>query len=221
VAGAGINTVDSYDIHGDGMLELYDRLSAIGQENNAVAVIGTGLDPGVDSMVRGIFEIVAPRGITYTNFGPGMSMGHTTVVKAMPGVADALSVTLPLGAGLHRRMVYVVLAEGHDFASVAAGIKADAYFVRDETHVLQVESVSALHDVGHGMNIVRKGASGASDNQQLTFDMRVNNPAATGQIMAAAARACYRQKPGCYTMLEIPAADFLPGERNDLIKRMV
>jgi diaminopimelate dehydrogenase len=138
-------------------------------------------------------------------------MGHTTVVKAMPGVADALSVTLPLGAGLHRRMVYVVLAEGHDFASVAASIKADAYFVRDETHVMQVESVSTLQDVGHGMNILRKGASGASDN----------NPAVTAQMMVASARASMRQAAGCYTVLEIPLIDFLPGEREKIIRRLV
>jgi diaminopimelate dehydrogenase len=217
----GVNTIDSYDLHGNAMADLYDNLNKISRENNAVAVIGTGMDPGVDSMMRGIFELCTPRGMTYTNFGPGMSMGHTVAVKAINGVKDALSLTIPLGTGLHRRMVYIELATGHDFGEVAAAIKADAYFIKDETHVMQVENVSILQDAGHGVYMVRKGVSGKTDNQLLTFDMRVNNPALTGQVMVAAARASCKQKPGCYTMLDIPVKDFLVDEHAALLKRMV
>ena len=31
------------------------------------------------------FEFMAPAGITYTNFGPGMSMGHTVLPVQLPG----------------------------------------------------------------------------------------------------------------------------------------
>ena len=70
--------------------------------------MAAGWDPGTDSVVRTLLEAMAPKGHTYTNFGPGMSMGHTVAVKAIPGVKDALSMTIPLGTGIHRRMVYVL-----------------------------------------------------------------------------------------------------------------
>ena len=34
-------------------------------------------------------------------------MGHSVAVKAIEGVKDALSITIPVGTGIHRRMVYV------------------------------------------------------------------------------------------------------------------
>ena len=48
-------------------------------------------------MVHALLEAMVPKGITYTNFGPGMSMGHTVAVKAIEGVKAALSMTIPLG----------------------------------------------------------------------------------------------------------------------------
>lgn len=216
----GIHTVDSYDIHGD-LADLRRRLDPVAREHGAVAVISAGWDPGTDSMIRGMLEFMAPRGITYTNFGPGMSMGHSVAVKAIPGVRDALSMTIPAGMGVHRRAVYVELEPGADFAAVEQAIKADPYFVRDETRVTQVESVSQLVDVGHGVVMERKGVSGATHNQQFRFEMRINNPALTAQVMVAALRAAARQKPGCYTMIEIPVVDFLPGDRETWIRKLV
>ena len=60
-----------------------------------------------------------------------MSMGHTVAVKAIEGVKAALSMTIPLGTGVHRRMVYIEVKEGYDFKQVAAASKADDYFAHD------------------------------------------------------------------------------------------
>ena len=57
------------------------------------------------------------------------------------GVKNALSMTIPLGEGIHRRMVYVELEEGYKLEDVTKAIKADPYFANDETHVFQVASV--------------------------------------------------------------------------------
>jgi len=166
-------------------------------------------------------EAAAPKGLTYTNFGPGMSMGHTVAVKTMPGVKKALSVTIPLGTGIHRRMVYVELHDINNAAEITQAIKNDPYFVNDETHVIIVGDVDALQDKGHGVNMVRKGVSGMTDNQLFEFNMRINNPALTAQIMISAGRATMRQAAGCYTMIEIPMIDLLAGEREGIIRRMV
>ena len=216
----GIRTVDSFDIHTD-IVSLRRSLGQTACRHNSVSIISAGWDPGSDSVVRALLQAIAPKGITYTNFGPGMSMGHTVAVKAISGVKAALSMTIPTGTGIHRRMVYVEIEAGHDFSTVAAAIKADPYFAHDETHVMQVESVDALLDMGHGVNLTRKGVSGKTQNQLFEFNMRINNPALTGQVLVCAARAAMRQQPGCYTMIEIPVIDFLPGNREDLIKALV
>lgn len=213
----GINTVDSFDIHTQ-IPELRKRLDSEAKAGNAVSVLSAGWDPGSDSVVRALLEAVAPKGITYTNFGPGMSMGHTVAVKSKEGVKDALSMTIPLGTGIHRRMVYVELLPGYNLDQVTKAIKEDPYFASDETHVMAVESVDALKDVGHGVNMVRKGVSGKTHSQRFEFDMTINNPALTAQILVACARATFRLNPGCYTMIEIPVIDLLPGDRDKWIK---
>lgn len=216
----GINTVDSYDIHGQ-LVDLKEELDAIAREHDAVAVVAAGWDPGTDSVIRTLLEAMAPRGITYTNFGPGMSMGHSVAVRAIDGVKDALSITVPAGQGVHRRLVYVELEEGADFEAVRSRILQDPYFVNDETRVQQVPSVRELVDVGHGVRIERKGVSGRTHNQMFTYDMRITNPALTAQVMVAAARASFQQAPGAYTLVEIPPIDLLPGDRNALLRRLV
>ena len=216
----GINTVDSFDIHTQ-IVELRRSLDAEAKAHGAVSVVSAGWDPGSDSIVRTLMESLAPKGVSYTNFGPGRSMGHSVAVRAIEGVKDALSVTIPLGTGIHRRMVYVELLPGHDLATVAAAIKAGPYFVNDESHVQQVGSVDALNDVGHGVNLVRKGVSGATHNQLFEFNMRINNPALTAQVLVNVARASLRQQPGAYTMIELPVIDMLPGDREDIIRHLV
>lgn len=216
----GINTVDSFDIHTQ-IPELRKRLDTAAKAHGAVSVLSAGWDPGSDSVVRTLMEAIAPKGMTYTNFGPGASMGHSVCARSKDGVRDAMSVTIPLGTGIHRRMVYVELEPGAELEKVTADIKADPYFASDETHVIAVDCVDMVRDTGHGVNLVRKGVSGKTQNQLMEFDMKINNPALTGQILVCVARATFRLRPGCYTMPEIPVIDLLPGDRDEWIGRLV
>ncbi|MDO4695862.1 diaminopimelate dehydrogenase [Porphyromonas sp.] len=216
----GINTVDSFDIHGE-IADLRRKLNIVAKEHGVRAVLAAGWDPGSDSVIRTLMQAMIPQGITYTDFGPGMSMGHSVAARAIEGVADALSMTIPVGTSIHRRMVYVELKEGYTIEDVSARLKADDYFSHDETHVIAVPSVDALKDMGHGVNMSRKGVSGKTHNQLLHFDMKINNPALTAQILVASARAAMRQKPGAYTLPEIPPIDLLPGERDEWIEKLV
>ena len=217
----GINTVDCFDIHGEALWNLRQQLDKAGKTHGTVSIVSAGWDPGTDSVLRTLLEAMAPKGITYTNFGPGMSMGHTVVVKSKTGVRNALSMTIPTGAGVHRRMVYVELEPGADFAAVEQSILTDDYFVKDQTVVTQVDNVDALLDMGHGVLMERKGVSGVTQNQLFEFRMKINNPALTAQIMTACGRAAMRQQPGAYTMPEIPVFDLLPGDRESLVKKLV
>ena len=216
----GINTVDSFDIHTE-IRGYRERLMQLNRETKTVSVIAAGWDPGSDSIVRTLMQGLAPKGLSYTNFGPGMSMGHSVCVRSKAGVKNALSMTIPLGEGIHRRMVYVELEEGAKLEEVTAAVKADPYFANDETHVFAVNSVDDVRDMGHGVHMVRKGVSGRTQNQRLEFNMSINNPALTGQVLVNVARASMRQQPGCYTMIEIPVVDLLPGDRADLVQQLV
>ena len=216
----GICTVDSYDIH-TSIADVRKKLDDVAKQYGSKSIMSAGWDPGSDSVVRALCEALMPKGLTYTNFGPGMSMGHTVAVKAVDGVKEALSMTIPVGTGIHRRMVYIELESGADFALVSKTIKEDPYFVHDETHVMQVDSVDALKDVGHGVNLVRKGVSGITGNQRLEFNMSINNPGLTGQILVSSARAVVKQNPGCYTMIEIAPIDYLFGDVDSLVRSLV
>lgn len=224
LAARGICTVDSFDIHGQ-IWQLRSAMDAVCQANRTVSIISAGWDPGSDSMVRALLLALAPKGLTYTNFGPGRSMGHTVAAKAIKGVKNALSMTIPLGTGIHRRMVYIELEQGADFRTVESAILADDYFAHDETHVIAVDSIDALNNVAHGVNLVRNGVSGATHNQRFEFNMAINNPALTGQVMVSCARAALRLRQrgqfGSKTMIELAPIDLLPGSTEQLVKALV
>ena len=216
----GINTVDSFDIH-TSILDYRTRQMQNNKKTNTVSVIAAGWDPGSDSVVRVLMQALAPKGLSYTNFGPGMSMGHSVVARSKKGVKNALSMTIPLGEGIHRRMVYVELEDGASLDEVTKEIKADDYFAHDELHVFAVKSVDEVKDMGHGVHMTRKGVSGKTQNQRISFDMSINNPALTAQVLVDVARATTRLQPGCYTMPEIPVIDLLPGTREEIVATLV
>ena len=221
--GKGYNTVDSFDIH-DRIVETIGQLEAQAVKGKAVAVTAAGWDPGTDSVLRALFEAMVPRGTTFTNFGRGRSMGHSVAARAIKGVADAVSITIPVGGGRHSRLVYVVLEEGENLADVTARIKADDYFAHDPLDVRQCrdrEELAFVADQSHGVLMERTGASGMTDNQILKFDMRINNPALTAQVLVSCARATTRLQAGCHTLIEVPPIAMLRGERMDIISRMV
>ena len=224
LAAKGICTVDSFDIHGQ-IGGLREQLNPTCTANRTVSIISAGWDPGTDSVVRALLLSMAPQGITYTDFGPGRSMGHSVAAKAIDGVKNALSMTIPLGTGVHRRIVYIELEQGADFKTVEAKLLKDDYFAHDETHVIEVENVEALNNVAHGVHLTRSGVSGETHNQRFEFNMQINNPALTGQVMASCVRAAYRMKQrgqyGCKTMIEIAPIDLLVGSAEENIKALV
>lgn len=216
----GIHTVDSFDIH-SGIWDYKMELEPIAKQSNSVAIISSGWDPGSNSIVRTLFEAMAPKGVTYTNFGPGMSMGHTVAAKAVEGVKKALSITVPKGSGVHQRKVYIEIEDGFPFSEVEKSIKKDAYFAKDETQVILVDDVDSLINSNHAAHITRDGVSGVTPHQQMEFKMAINNPALTAQLMVSAARATTKLQPGAYTLIEVPVIDMLGGDKEEVIKRLV
>jgi len=219
----GLHTVDSFDIHSE-IPALARKLDAAAKASGKAAVTAAGWDPGTNSVLRALFEAMAPVGTTFTNFGRGRSMGHSVAARAVAAVADAMSVTIPLGGGRHSRLVYVLPEPGASQDTIRETIAADPYFSSDPLEVRFVrshEELYAVTDDSHGVLMERTGASACSSNQQFRFDMRIDNPALTGQVLVAAARAAARMAPGCYTLIDIPPVALLPGERMDHVARLV
>ncbi|MCU0784928.1 MAG: hypothetical protein MUF81_12975, partial [Verrucomicrobia bacterium] len=112
---SGICTVDCFDMHGEPFLNLRATLSPVAIANGSVSVMGAGVDPGVSTIMRSLFELWAPTGLTYVTYGPGMSMGHTVAAKSYAGVKDALSITRPGDPGCHKRDLYLEITDGYEF----------------------------------------------------------------------------------------------------------
>lgn len=215
----GISTVDSFDIH-DEIIDTKKRLDAIAKKNGVVSILGAGWDPGSDSVIRCLMQIVCPHSLTTTTFGGkkgGRSMGHTAAVKAIAGVKDAVSLTLPFGAGHQKRLVYVELEPNADFNVIVDAIRKDDYFKNDPTDVVAVDDVSKYNTLNHGGQIER-----FSNDVTQKYKIEGINPLMTANVLVGAARAAYRaqlaEQAGAYTMIERPLVDFIPGTLEDQLK---
>ncbi|MDL2226903.1 diaminopimelate dehydrogenase [Deltaproteobacteria bacterium OttesenSCG-928-M10] len=220
---AGLHTVDSFDIHGQ-VPAVVERLEKEAVKAGRAAITAAGWDPGTDSVLRALFEAMAPVGTTFTNFGRGRSMGHSVAARAVEGVADAVSLTIPIGGGRHSRLVYVLPESGAAPEAIRAALAADDYFSHDPLDVRFVADAAELAlaaDNSHGVLMERLGASGAASNQRFSFDMRIDNPALTAQVLAACARAATRLSPGAYTLIDVPPVALLPGDRMSHVARLV
>ncbi len=218
---AGIHTVDCFDLHGEPFLRLKNTLDPAARQAGTAAIMGGGVDPGVSTMIRALFEMWAPTGLTYVTYGPGMSMGHSVAARSYAGVKDALSITRPGDPGCHKRDLYLELEPGADFEAVKNAILKDPYFIKDDVRVFQVPDVTPLVDTGHAIQVFRKGGACGIDNQLLRFETTFHNPASTAQVLVSCARAATRLSPGAHTMLEVPLGYFLPASLDELSQRLV
>lgn len=217
----GIRTVDCFDMHGEFFVSLKHTLDPIAKANGVAAIMGCGVDPGVSTMIRAIFELWATTGISYVTYGPGMSMGHTVAAKSYPGVKDALAITRPGEPGRHKRELYLELEPGASLKKIKKSIMEDPYFSHDDVRFIEVDKVAPLVDRGHRIHIARKGGASGVDNQLLDFETTFHNPASTAQVLVNAARAVTQMPPGAYTMLEVPLIHFLNEDSESLMRRVV
>ncbi len=208
----GINTIDSYDEHSR-IVSIRRELDISAKTKKVVSITGAGWDPGTDSAIRALMKIVSITGFTSTTFGGengGRSMGHTVQVKQVPGVKDAVALTLANGRGKHKRKVYVELQKDADFATVENAIVTDPYFKNDPTEVIEVKSINKYNTLNHSVCLER---TGMQVNQK--YEAEGVNPEFTANIMVSCVRACMKayvdEDYGTYTFIERPLVDYLPG----------
>ena len=87
-----------------------------------------------------------------------------------------------------------------------------------ETPLLQKRLIDAWEKV---TGAVVERYTGEKFIKNQTLFVKINNPALTAQVLVNVARASMRQQPGCYTMIEIPVIDLLPGDREEIVGHLV
>jgi len=236
------NTVDSFDNH----IKIPEYLAAVdAATNNTTAIISTGWDPGLFSIMRTLFQAVLPHGASYTFWGEGVSQGHSDAIRQVEGVSHAIQYTVPLEDAVnlvrsgampeltprqrHLRVCYVVAEPGADKAAIEATVKSmPNYFAEYETeiHFVGIDEFLANHTrMPHGGMVLRSGLTGET-KQGIEFSLKLDsNPEFTGSVMTAYARAAYRLANeglfGAKTALDIPLSYLSLNDRATTIKDLL
>ncbi|MCK9454092.1 MAG: diaminopimelate dehydrogenase [Sulfurimonas sp.] len=211
------NIVDSYDTHAK-IPEYFSSVDKPSCENNKVAMIAIGWDPGMFSVNRLYGEAILPEGETYTFWGKGLSQGHSDAIRRVNGVKDGVQYTLPSAQAIekvrsgvrptlstkekHTRECYVVLEDGADAAAVESEIKnMPNYFEPYDTtvHFISQEELLKNHNkMPHGGFVIRSGSSSKQNSQVVEYSLALeSNPEFTASVMVAYARATYRLYKKC------------------------
>lgn len=188
------NIVDSFDRH-----EVLDahlaRLDAAARESGHVAITAAGWDPGLMSLARLYFSAFLPYGVTQTQWGPGISRGHTEVLRSIRGVEGAVQLTIPIdteqsdtkqsGSELfssdvtdcharHRRVCCIVPSPGAERADIERAIRSHEYFRGYDTQVRFVTRAELDALCGgegrdrHGGRVERVGVSGGAGRTEVS-----------------------------------------------------
>lgn len=239
------NTVDSFDIHKN-IPEYEKQMDELAKENEKIAIISTGWDPGLFSIIRTYSEAILEEGSTYTLWGKGISQGHSAAVRNIEGIKDASQYTIPKkefiekvknGKNLefspetaHIREVFAVAKEGYDKKELEEKIKSiPNYFDKYQTvvHFISQEELNKNHKgMPHGGKVLRVGQS--PNQNQATIELSLaleNNPDFTAAVNIAYARAAYNlkkeKKKGAYTVIDIAPKYLLKEKRQELIKKFI
>jgi len=241
------NVVDSFDTHKK-IPEHFANVDKVAKENDNIAIISVGWDPGMFSVNRLYAESIMPNGTTYTFWGYGVSQGHSDAIRRIDGVKDARQYTVPIEEAVavvregdcpnyttgekHRRECYVVVEEGADKERIEREIKTmPNYFDEYETTVnfISEEELKREHSkMPHGGMVIRNGKTGMNLENTHTIEYNLNlesNPEFTSSVLVAFARAIYRMKregkTGCITVFDVPPAYLSPKSAEELRKELL
>lgn len=241
------NVIDSFDTHAN-IPQHFQDVDNAAKQNNTLALISCGWDPGMFSLNRVYAESVLPGGATYTFWGKGVSQGHSDAIRRIKGVLDARQYTVPVESALeavrsgknpqlttrqkHTRECFVVVEEGADKASIEKQIKEmPNYFADYDTTVnfISMEELKEKHNgIPHGGFVIRSGQTGEHDeyNNVIEYSLKLDsNPAFTSSVLVAYARAVYRMskegKTGCITVLDVAPSYLSPLSGEELRAKML
>ena len=237
------NIIDSFDNHEE-ISTHFNKIDKLAKQNNKLALISCGWDPGLFSLMRVLFEAILPNGINYVFYGKGLSQGHSDAIRRIKGVKKAVQYTVPYTDSIEKvrkgtmprfksikemmwRDCYVVLEEKTDKDKILKEIKQmPNYFApyNTEVHFISEEEFDQNHtNMSHGGFVLRNGKTN-QNNHIIEFSLNLDsNPEFTASVLVAYARAIYKLKNqgkvGALTVLDIPFGYLL--NKNYLSTKMV
>jgi len=236
------NIVDSYDNHSK-IPEYLAEINAVA--TSTTAVVASGWDPGLFSMMRLLSEAILPDGKGYTFWGKGVSQGHSDAIRRIQGVKNAVQYTVPIKSAIaavrrgtmpkldmrrkHLRECYVVAHPGANKSDIERKIKTmPNYFADYDTSVKFIENDELLSDhskMPHGGVVMHSGRTGENEHM-IEYSLKLDsNPEFTGSIMVAYARAAFRMASegifGAKTVIDIPLAYLSEKDRLELIRELL
>lgn len=199
-----IPVVECARLHGEAFAEHKKEIDRLVSHHKGTAIVGAGWDPGILSVIRGLFALVTPHGHTEVSWRPGVTLHHTTVAAAVPGLKGALSTELRTSDGKSQRYVYIEVEEGADFARVEREIRQDPLFLGAETFVFPVPNIRQLEEEGNGILLERRGATADAEHQLLLLEARFSESALAARTMISAARTTPRAHHRAYSLFDLP-----------------
>ncbi|MDY5584177.1 MAG: diaminopimelate dehydrogenase [Arcanobacterium sp.] len=231
---AHFNVVDSFDTHAK-IPEHFAKMDEVARSAGTVAIISSGWDPGLFSMLRVLGESVLPQGVSTTFWGRGVSQGHSDAIRRIDGVIDARQYTVPVSETvaavksgsasgfstreMHTRECFVVAEEGADLTRIEQEIVTmPNYFADYDTTVTFISHEELLRDhagIPHGGEVIRTGETSEGVSHAVTFQLDLDsNPEFTGSVLVATARACAkkaeRRELGAFTVFDLSLAELSP-----------
>lgn len=207
-----IPMVECARLHGEAFLAHKSEIHRAAMHHRVPAVVGAGCDPGVLSLFRSQFALLAPGGHTETSRHTRSSLHHTLAATGITGVRSALATERRAMDGALQRYVYVELEPSADADEVEAAIVNDPLFLDEQTLVFAVPSVAALEEADHGVMLERHAAPGETSHAAFLLEARYDEAGLAARVMLAAARALPFLQAGVYSLLDLPPSA-LWGER--------
>lgn len=239
------NTVDSFDTHAK-IPEYYEKLDKVAKEHKTIGAISIGWDPGLFSIMRGVFSSVLPNGNDYTFWGKGVSQGHSDAIRRIDGVLKAVQYTIPKEQAVqsvrdgknpdlktrdkHLRECFVVVKDGADKEKIEEQIKTmPNYFADYDTvvHFINQEEFNSKHtELPHGGFVLRSGKTSEEKNHVIEFSLKLDsNPQFTGSVLTAYARAVAKMSKnghvGAVTVYDVPLKYLSSKSEEELRKNLL
>jgi diaminopimelate dehydrogenase len=198
-----IPVVECARLHGEAFLGHKAEIHRAALHHKVPAVVGAGCDPGVLSLFRSQFALLAPGGHTASSRHTGSSLHHTLAAD-IKGVRKALATERRSMDGAIQRYVYVELDPSADADEVESAIVNDPLFLDEQTLVFPVPSIDALEQTNHGVMLERHAAPEASSHASFLLEARYDEAGLAARMMLAAARALPFLQAGAYSLLDLP-----------------
>ncbi len=236
------STVDAFDDHAR-IAELKKMTDAAAREHGNTSLLAFGWDPGLLSAERVLFSELIPNSAVNTFWGRGISQGHSEALRRIPGVIDALEVTVPTDEALksgelsgtelrseerHLRICYIYSEAGREAEIAEAIPRLDGYFkgYKTEIHFVKLERLSEMkRDMSHGARLIANGKSTVEKEEKHTLSLTLStssNPGLTAHIMLLGARITARlrneKRYGAFTVLDLSLSDIL-GENAENVNK--